>query len=69
MKVSSYAVLCRAVEEGVAAGWAHAHKHTDTPSPEYVQAEIERGVMDAIGEVFTFDDDLVDLAPAGEVTP
>jgi hypothetical protein len=40
MKVRTYPVLCRAVEEGVAYGWQRAHKHIDTPDAETIEEQI-----------------------------
>ncbi len=50
-KVNLYAIVSRAVEEGVASGLARAKKHTDTPTDEHVCTEIERYVMLALCEV------------------
>lgn len=57
MKVKTYPVLSRAVEEGVAYGWTRAHKHTDNPSEDSVKDAIADAVMSSIGEFFTFDED------------
>ena len=56
MKVREYVLVCRAVEEGVELGWNRAHKHTDEPTPEAVKAAIDDAVMNALTEVFVFDD-------------
>lgn len=73
MKVKTYAVLQRAVEEGVGIGWRHAHKHVDAPDEIDVLDSIEAGVMNSICEWFDFDDDAddetheeVELARKGE---
>jgi len=55
MQVNSYAVLVRAIEEGVAYGWNRAHKHTNKPGEEKIREEIENGVTNAISEYFDFD--------------
>ena len=54
--VNAFAVLARAVEEGVAYGWNRAHKHTPTPPPEAVQQAIEDAVMSEVSVWFSFDD-------------
>lgn len=61
----SYEILARAVEDGVRNGWRRAHKHTDSPWASYVQDCVESAVMDAICEVFSFDDPK-DPPPAGD---
>jgi len=45
----------RAIEEGIAYGWNHAHKHTGKPGEEKIREEIENGVTNAISEYFDFD--------------
>lgn len=57
MQVRTYAVLCRAVEEGIACGLRRARKHTDTPTDEEIATHVEREVLGAICEVFRFDDE------------
>lgn len=56
MKVNAYAVLCRAVEEGIAIGWMRAHKHTDKPTELEIKDQIEQAVMGAICEYFEFEE-------------
>ena len=57
MKVKSYRVLQRALEEGFEWGWQRAHKHTDTPTKQMIQENVLREIGNAIDEVFHFDDD------------
>ena len=57
MKVRTYEVLLRAVEEGVANGWRRAHKHTDTPDEEAVKDQIINAVLSEVGEWFDFNDE------------
>lgn len=56
IRVKSYRVLERAVEEGVRYGWGRAHKHTASPSAEETQDHIAREVMNAISEYFEFEE-------------
>lgn len=58
IRANCYDILSRAIEEGVTYGWQRAHKHTDTPSTEQVCEEIKQAVMNAISEVFFFDDSI-----------
>lgn len=55
IKWNAYAVLERAVEEGLAYGWQRAHKHTDKPSEDTIRCAIAEAVMNAIGEVMMFE--------------
>ena len=57
MKVRARAILQRAIEEGIPAGWQRAHKHTESPTKESIFQQIEHYVMLNIDEVFTFDED------------
>lgn len=57
IKVHTYAIMVRCVEEGVAYGWNHAHKHTDTPDPDTIKNEIEAAVINSICEYFSFEED------------
>lgn len=52
--VNAYAVIDRAVEEGVAVGWNRAHKHTDTPDAEHVKNCIHDSVLSDLAEVLLF---------------
>ena len=56
MRARDYTIMQRAVEEGVAAGWRRAHKHTDRPGEDAVCSAIWSAVTDAISEVFDFDE-------------
>jgi hypothetical protein len=57
MRVNTYEVFTRAVEEGIACGWRRAHKHVDDPTPESIRSSIETAVANAVCEVFSFDGD------------
>jgi hypothetical protein len=52
--VKSYNVISRCVEEGINYGWNRAHKHTSTPTPDHVKAEIEQAILNSICEYFDF---------------
>ena len=54
MKLKAYPLIERALTEGALYGWNRAHKHTDTPDADTVQAAIETAVMDRITEYFSF---------------
>jgi hypothetical protein len=55
LKVSAYAVMSRAVDEGIQRGYNRAHKH-GRPDEDAMRSAIEQAVMDAICEFFEFDD-------------
>jgi hypothetical protein len=54
MRVKEYTVLTDCVERGVAFGMARAYKHSDTPSPEYINGQIVDAVLVEISEYFNF---------------
>lgn len=56
LKVRSYPVMERAVEEGVGYGWRRAHKHTDKPDEDTAIEQIRQAVMNEICEAFDFGD-------------
>lgn len=55
MKPKLRSILDRAIEEGVKRGMALAHKHTDTPSTEWIEGCIQDAVWLALDEVFDFE--------------
>lgn len=56
VRVRVYEVVCRAVEEGIRLGITRAHKHTDEPSRDAIQENIEREVMTSLCEVLAFEE-------------
>ena len=56
MKAKDWLILSRAVEEGVTFGWNRAFKHTSTPEQDVACDHIAQEVLNAISEVFDFDD-------------
>jgi hypothetical protein len=59
MKAKSYVILQRAIEEGYKRGWHRAYKHTDTPTPEYIEECVLDAIMGDICDVFSFEEDPV----------
>jgi len=57
MKPRFYRLLVQCVEDGVAYGYNKAHKHTDNPPPDVLKIAMEDGVLNAINEWFTFDEE------------
>lgn len=57
MKVKSYEILDRAVDEGIRCGLALAYKHTASPSEEAIAGEIHDAIMLNVSDVFHFDDE------------
>lgn len=55
VKLDTYPVVSRAVEEGVAFGIQRAHKHTDRPDETALKENVYREVMNALCEVIRFD--------------
>jgi len=57
MKVKSYVILQRAIEEGYKRGYNRAHKHVEVPQPAALEEEILSAIMGEICDVFSFDDE------------
>ena len=57
IKLDTYALLERAVEEGVAYGYRRAYKHNDKPDGEAFIREIIRAVMGSLSDIVVFNDD------------
>jgi hypothetical protein len=57
MKPKYYTILTNAVEQGVRQGVRRAFKHTDDPSLDQIEDACEKAVMEAIHEVFEFEDE------------
>ena len=55
LRVDVYAVLARAVDEGIDYGWSRAHKHCAEPDEIAIKCAVYEAVMGAICEVFRFD--------------
>lgn len=56
IKPKSYTILQRAVEEGCRMGYNRAHKYVDNPTQDQIEDSIVNEVMNAICEVFSFED-------------
>lgn len=57
VKINTYTVIERAVEDGVGYGVMRAYKHTDKPTEEHLKTEIENAVMNALSEVLLFSEE------------
>jgi len=55
IKLKTYTIIERAIEEGIAYGIKHAYKHHDEPRQDHLATEIERAVMEALDEVVDFE--------------
>lgn len=55
MKLKTYHIIHRAVEEGISYGMQRSHKHTDMPSKDHIEQEILRSVMDYLSEIIDFE--------------
>ena len=56
VQVDAFAVVSRAIDEGVDRGWNRAHKHTESPDVEYLRGQICDAVTEALCEVLDFPD-------------
>ena len=55
VKLKTYTILERAVEEGIAYGYNRAFKHDSKPLPESIQELVLQGVMNELCEVIDFE--------------
>jgi hypothetical protein len=55
-RINVYAVITRAVEEGVVHGLNRSYKHTDSPTNDQITQNIYEAVMSELSEVMYFDD-------------
>lgn len=56
MRVRVWAILERAVSEGITYGWNRAHKHAEHPDEELLKEQIERAVLAKIEEYFEIEE-------------
>ena len=56
IKIDSYKIIARAVEEGVTYGLNRSRKHSDNPSEETLKREVEMAVMNALSDVLIWPD-------------
>ena len=56
MKAKEYLLLSKCVEDGIQYGINRAHKHTDTPTREHLEREIENAVMNEMCSWFEFEE-------------
>lgn len=55
MKIKMYKLMEQLVQSGIDAGFARAHKHTETPREETIKSCIEADTMALLNEYFTFE--------------
>ena len=55
LRLNTYAIISRAVEEGTELGYNRSHKHTDTPTPAVMQSSIYEAIMELLCEVIEFE--------------
>ena len=61
MKANMYVIVARAIEEGVAWGLNRAFKHTDTPTRDILEHELDTAIMNELCSVLVFDSPVADL--------
>jgi hypothetical protein len=57
IRVNTYDVIVRAVDEGVAYGANRAFKHTETPTIEEIKQAIATAVLNELCEILIFDNE------------
>lgn len=56
IKLNIYNILADKIEDGINWGWAHAHKHSDTPSEQTIKDYIHNDIMNSLSEVIDYGD-------------
>jgi hypothetical protein len=56
LKIDSYKIIARAVEEGINHGCQRAHKYSGNPNQELLKREIESAVMNHLSEIIIWND-------------
>ncbi len=70
VKLNVYAVISRAIEEGIAYGWQRAHKYSDGPvDPEVIKDHIHTETMNSLSDVILWDDTDTDKIEYTTSTP
>jgi len=54
MRPKHYTILSNCIEEGCRYGVSRAHKHTEDPSYEQIEAAVYTAIMERINEVYEF---------------
>jgi len=57
MRMRSYPIIARAVEEGIAFGLNRAYKHAEAPGREEIADSLQIEIMNALCDVVDFDDE------------
>lgn len=57
MRANYYKLISRAVEEGIAYGYARAFKHTVSPSEDQIRDSIFNAIMNELSEVIKWSED------------
>lgn len=61
MKLKTYLIISRAIEEGVQYGVNRSFKHTDKPEVSHIIDTVHNSVMNSLCEIIEFDDEEVEL--------
>ena len=56
IRPKAYNLLDRCIEDGIRCGFERAHKHTNTPDPDWIRQQIHQSIMNEISEWFDFDE-------------
>ena len=56
MRAKATAVIQLCIEQGIAAGYARAYKHDESPPARTIQEAIERALWEQLDEYFDFEE-------------
>jgi hypothetical protein len=57
LKINTYVIISRAVEDGIHRGWNRAFKYAESPSSDTIKSEIEKEVLNSLTEVISWSED------------
>ena len=57
IRIKTYTVVSRAIDEGIEYGWGRAHKHTDKPDEQAIKQAIYEAVTNSLSEVINWGND------------
>lgn len=55
VKIDTYKIISRAIEEGIQYGYRRAHKYVENPDENHIVDQIYGAIMNELSEILIFD--------------